>query len=627
MTPILSASLALLWLAQAPSPVQDRYEQAGLVVTTDLVPAEGDGLRAGDLVSLRFTVADSGGRMLGGTRPRIWLSARRSEMVSTETSCRDKIRGFVAGELSVRADVDLNASFFVTLNDDGTVAFINPQIAWNRTKLEAIVQLPSPGLDWALAPDGRRLYVTMPDAGGVAVIDTETRRLERVTPLPAGGRPSRIVVAAVDGSVWVGADEGAAVHALDRDGGLITSIDVGGGRHVLATDTGGRWLVVTSTTADRVTVIDVTSRTVAAALAVAGTPLRAAWSPRRNAFYVAGLNDGRLHAVEPSPWRLAAVLQLEPGIVDLGVDETGRFVLAVNQLRSRVDIVDSATGRLRARTGVVAQPDQLAFTNRFAYVRGVESESFSLIDLAGLERESDGVALLAASDIQAGLARPAANPEAIGVAPMIVPLPDGKGALIANAPERRLFYYVEGMLAPMGTFDNYRRRPRAVMVLDRSLRESSPGRFETIFTLPEPGAYDVALLLDQPQIAHCLTVHVGRGAEAAAEAATDILVAPMAPVLRAAGTHARVAFHLTDASGAAVRRRRDVRAVIFAPPGLWQATLWLVEEEPGVYAAEVELPGAGTFTAALTLGMAHSRPRGVRTLSIIAVDTASTQRR
>lgn len=627
MTPILSASLVLLWLAQAQPPVQDRYEQAGLVVTTDLAPVDGEELRAGDLASLRLTVADSGRRMLGGTRPRAWLSARRSEMVSTETSCRDKIRGFVAGELSVRADVDLNASFFVTLNDDATVAFINPQIAWNRTKLEAIVQLASPGLDWALAPDGRRLYVTMPDAGGVAVINTDTRRLERVTPLPAGSRPSRIVVAATDGSVWVGADGGDAVYALDRDGVLIRSIDVGGGRHVLATDTEGRWLAVTSSTADRITVIDVTSRTVAAALAVTGTPLRTAWSPRRNAFYVAGLNDGRLHAVEPGPWRLTAALQLQPGIVDLGVDETGRFVVAVNQLRSRVDIVDSATGRLRARAGVVAQPDQVSFTTRFAYVRGVDSASFSLIDLAGLERERDAVTLLAASDIQAGLARPAANPEAIGVAPMIAPLPDGKGALIASAPERRLFYYVEGMLAPMGTFDNYRRRPRAVMVLDRSLRESSPGTFETTFTLPEPGAYDVAVLLDQPQLAHCLTVHVERGAMTAAEAATDILVEPMPPVQHAAGRHARVAFRLTDASGAAVRRRRDVRVVIFAPPGLWQTTVWLMEEVPGVYGAEVDLPGAGTFTAALTLGMAPSRPRGVRTLSIIVVETASTQRR
>ena len=42
-----------------------------------------------------------------------------------------------------------------------------------------------------------------------------------------------------------------------------------------------------------------------------------------------------------------------------------------------------------------------------------------------------------------------------------------------------VYYYKEGMAAPMGSFSNYGRRPRAVRVVDRSLREQSPGIYRT----------------------------------------------------------------------------------------------------------------------------------------------------
>ena len=38
-----------------------------------------------------------------------------------------------------------------------------------------------------------------------------------------------------------------------------------------------------------------------------------------------------------------------------------------------------------------------------------------------------------------------------------------------------IYYYSEGMAAPMGNFQNYRRVPRAVKVVDRSLREEARG--------------------------------------------------------------------------------------------------------------------------------------------------------
>ena len=47
--------------------------------------------------------------------------------------------------------------------------------------------------------------------------------------------------------------------------------------------------------------------------------------------------------------------------------------------------------------------------------------------------------------------------------------------LVANPADKMIYYYTEGMAAPMGSFQNYRRDPKALLVLDNSLREGVRG--------------------------------------------------------------------------------------------------------------------------------------------------------
>ena len=84
-----------------------------------------------------------------------------------------------------------------------------------------------------------------------------------------------------------------------------------------------------------------------------------------------------------------------------------------------------------------------------------------------------------------------------------MPAPEGNAVIVANPVDRVLYYYSEGMAAPMGNFQNYRREPLAVAIVDRSLRETAPGIYSTTVKLPASGHYDVAFLTDSPRIAHC----------------------------------------------------------------------------------------------------------------------------
>src|SRR5258708_30164123 len=59
------------------------------------------------------------------------------------------------------------------------------------------------------------------------------------------------------------------------------------------------------------------------------------------------------------------------------------------------------------------------------------------------------------------------------------------------------------MAAPMGSFSNYSRKPRAVQVVDKSLKQQSPGVFQTTVKMPRAGQYRVAFLLDSPRVVQC----------------------------------------------------------------------------------------------------------------------------
>jgi hypothetical protein len=132
----------------------------------------------------------------------------------------------------------------------------------------------------------------------------------------------------------------------------------------------------------------------------------------------------------------------------------------------------------------------------FAYVRSAGTEDVALIRLRTVGREPQ------VSRFPGGTAAPGRS-RAPSVADSFFPAPDGGSMLVANAPDGVIYYYTEGMAAPMGNFQNYKREPKSVLVVDRSLREESPGVFTANVKLPANGKYDVGFLLDSPRVTHC----------------------------------------------------------------------------------------------------------------------------
>jgi len=135
-----------------------------------------------------------------------------------------------------------------------------------------------------------------------------------------------------------------------------------------------------------------------------------------------------------------------------------------------------------------------------------------------------------------------------------------------------IYYYTEGMAAPMGNFQNYRHVPRAVRIVDRSLREEARGVYTTTARLPKHGIYNVSLLLDSPRVVHCFEAV----AQTNPELKDDRDVALQIEYLnREAPLNVqqdyKIRFKLLDTETKQPSADlKDVGVLVFLSPGMWQ---------------------------------------------------------
>ena len=571
---ITAAAYCCSHSVMAATPVQEAQKHGGVVVTLRLTPQT----PAVRQVQVQLT-DEASGQAVAGARPAAWMQLRRSELVAAEASCDDKARALTSGSLAARADVDLNGYRLVTLNQDGTLVFINPHVGLQNSKLESVVQLPGLGYDWLYVPATHRIFVTLRDMDQVAVVDVATRRLLTTVPTGAGSLPSRLSWDDAGQRVWVGLDGEAAAVGLDAQSGQQTvRMVAGAGLHVLQADARTRWLLVTNSVASSVSLLDTARMASAVHVAVSETPVAAAWSEVAQRFVVLSINGGRVDLVDPVAQRVSGSVELARGALALGLFDQGRYALVLNSRTDTVSLIDLATLRVAAEMKAPGRPDQLGFARDFAYVRTQASSNVHVISLA---QARSGV--LSSVVVPMGRASPQETPEAYNVTPTMSVAPEGNGILLANAGDATIYRYVQGMMVPVGSFSNYRRAARGLMVLDNSLSERTPGIFETTARLEQAGRYDVIVRNRQPAITACFTVAIDDVPEApglAASAARPVL--QLRQVRADSPDVGIVGFTLIDGLGQAVDAA-DLVVLAMHRGGRWQVRQRAARVSPGTY--------------------------------------------
>ncbi len=584
----LLAPAATAAAAAGEAPPVLAHGTAGLSATLALTGADGGAPRAGEVSLLRLGFAAEDGSPARGLRPAAW-----SERASVHAAdCRERVRGLIQPRLGRQAELDFNAWHLAVLGDNGAVYALDPVGGSARTRLLAVVNLGGRAAGFAEDTGRETFYVSLPDSGEVAEVDTRRWMVRRR--IAVGGRPARLALDPSGAHLWVGQDgrddATAEVVLVERATGSVAARHgAGAGPHALAAAGAG---LAVSASPSGVSLLRADGSAPRPLPGLGGGFAEAVWSPLAELALLLDRAGGKAVAVRPDG-RPVASWQVTPGAAGLFLDPTGRLLLVPEPGEQRVTVVDLGRGTVAQRVSLEGRPRRVGFSRTQAYVQHEGGGRLSLIALNSLvEGGQPAVATIAAGDGGLG------GDEALGATIAAAP---GDGAMLIASPDDRVAHvYMEGMAAPSGALRlPPQARPLAIAAIDRGLREVAPGRYEAQAVFPAGGRWVLPVMQQGGGFLHCFEFEVEGDAGAAVPLARRMRLQLAAPEDRAVATAGgapaavvRVRLGGPDGEGR-WRAAGDVVARFVQFAGHWQEVVPLRPLGDGLYEARVAPPRPG----------------------------------
>lgn len=580
-----------------------------------------------EAVDLTFEVREAreGGEALGGLRPLAWLVRRKEgEPLPDRETCKTEIRSLLAGRLARNADVNLNEYYVVTLDSNNSLSIIDPQIESSKTKTVGLITLPAWGSDLLLLPDRENVLVSLPTVSKVGIANLRKRRAQyRATP----GRPRRVALQTDGRLAWIGMEGEGKVAVLDTVSlEMKAELDLGPGPHELAFDDESRRVFVASPASPRLGVADMDALRELPAVELEAPAIDVAFSPASRQVY-ALLDTGALCVIDARSGSVSTVIDLDPGTATVDVSPDGRWVFTMVPERNELVLIEDATRRKAFTVETEPGPYRVELTEAFAYVFHRSSTLAVLIDLHALWSERKVVATTVV------LGQAPDEMEADGrLSPLMAPLPEGGGALVLSTTDRTIYHYMEGMSAPMGSYQTFPWPARGILIVDKTLQEEEKGRYSTDFRAPRGGDYTVAFLVSSnPQLFGCFDLPVQHLIpQSATPSGVSLVLEPsFAKGELVAGSPCTLGVRVLDGgSGDPVADVEDLMLLVFRGP-TWE---WRGAARPvgdGRYEVDVTFPAGGTYMvmyASRSRSIGFGRGRSLRAVVAAPAETPAEER-
>lgn len=593
LIPLLGCALAFSFTAARAQQSPQKFVKDGVEIEFTVEPPSATtkthGVMAGEDAVFRFKIRDTATKTpLSGIRPAVWLAQRERRGPPGPDQCRAKVESYLQGSLRSRPDVDLNAYYLLALNDEASISVIDPLLGFGGSKLLTLVVLKSPGDDWALMADRSKLFVSMPLINQVAVVDTNTWKV--VSNIDTGAKPKRLALQPDEKYLWVAVESGVAV--IDTASAkIVKQIATGSGYHEIVFGSDNKFAFVSNRDDGTLSIIDVAKLSKVNDVKIGAPASSLSFSTLSKALYVTNEAVGSITVVDSASHKILTSIATKPGIANVRFAPGGRWGFAPNAKESIVYVFDASTNRLVHEQPIANGPDQIAFTDNFAYVRSLGTEQVSAIRLATLGEKLDIV------KFPGGQNAPSMSRALASSADAFVAAPEPGGMLFANPADKMIYYYSEGMAAPMGDFQNYRRTPRAVRVVDRSLREESLGVYSTTARFPKEGVYNVSLLIDSPRVVHCFEAVASSNPSIKPDKATALRIEYLnRDASFITGEESKIRFRLFNTETKKPDNDlKDVGVLVFLSPGMWQERKLARAVGDGVYEVSVNFPETGVY--------------------------------
>ncbi len=595
---------------------RQEFSDKGINIELTVKPLYGAEIVEGELTELRFRITDSTtGNPIQSLYPGSWVDARKAAQKDHPAigpvGCADKIRAYFKGIVAYRPLIDLNGYYVLAMNNDASINVIDPYVSLaGKTSLFTVVHLRAPAQDWTYGADERNLFVTLPRAGLVAVVNIE--KFEVSKNIAVGKNPQKIALQPDKRYIWVSLDsdtpdEGgvAVIDASKQE--LAATIKTGAGRHTVAFSDDSLFAFVTNSGDGTLSVIDVQKLAKVTDIKAGTVPSSVTYSSLSKSAYVTSEGEGTIRVIGGKGFDETAVIRLKPGLQVMRFAPGDRWGFAANGRENVVSIIDASNNTVAHTVEVMPEPDQITFSRTFAFIHSRADAKYTMIDHTTLGKAE----VLRTFNIPGG-EKPPGNSRYYSPADMILPTFMEGHILIVNPADEKIYYYMEGMDVAMGSFRSYGGQvPRAVLTVNRNLRPVEPGVYASTIRVPGSGDFEVAIFLDSPKMSHCFTFTATPNPTFAGKSEPDMEVLNK-DLQAAAGEIFRLKVRIYNiANGKAIEDAGDLVVQTFHAASMSNFMFAGRHTGEGVYEVPVRLDQPGVYYLVLT-----SRSKNIRADSL-----------
>jgi len=372
----------------------------GVVVDFEAYPlgSNASALMEGQMAEIRIRLREEAtGAPLTGITPGVWMdigSVNQGLQGGEQKDCKDKIALYLKGAVGIRPMLDLNSYYIVVMNKEASLSIVDPLVSMaGITSTLGVVPLKAPGADWISSDDDKRLFVSLPSAGLLAVVDTDAFKV--TGNIKVGEQPSSVEMQPDRRYVWVGNNGEEIAHSgvtvVDAESyEVLGFIATGAGHHEIAFSDDSRYAYVSNRGSGTVSVIDVQARKKIRDIDTGPTPISVAYSSLSRALYVADGQAGTISVIDGARNEQIARLELQAGLGPMRFTRDGRWGLVVNPSADRLFVVDAASNTRVHALEVKGKPFQVVVSEAFAYVRSLQSDRVTMVNLLGRKRAAHG---------------------------------------------------------------------------------------------------------------------------------------------------------------------------------------------------------------------------------------------
>lgn len=471
-------------------------------------------MQAGQQVRIKINgkrLADD--QPLSNWRIGAWLDRETDVMSGAIPVCGQRVSRYLSGNLVQRPLLDLTGYYVLSLDAEPSVSVLDPSVSFSgRSSLYGSMQLDGHGFDWIKTGDDMRLYVALPREKKLAIADLQTLAILDHLTLP--GQPTRLALQPGERLLWVGLTgataQESAVEIVDTlEDKPVARIPLPDGYHEFDFSADGRYAYVTNRQSHSLSIIDAKQLKVIREIELGFEPLGLVFVDRQSLLWVTDAKAGRIHRYDGQGKAVDHIV-LEPGLGPIKLAPDARYVLAVNPSQHRVYVLDADSGKQKHQVTVSGQPYDVMFSGQYAYIRTLQSEQVGLLSLASLDGAQPIIKF-----VPAGAGALADTNNLLRASSMALTL-DRAGAFFVTPSERTLHHYMEGMNAPRSGLRAYGHTPMSAMVMQRGLREVSPGEYAAVIRLPSAGRMVLALASETPVLRECLGMKIESSPESKA---------------------------------------------------------------------------------------------------------------